>query len=545
MFLSTLIRRFRTRDDGVALAAVIGMMAVGLILTAVISTTVVSSVSFTSLTRAGVQSQSGAEAGIAAARAGLVAGDCAANGGVYENLPGEEPEFEATIWLQSAGGWTRGCPTNTSTEVRILSTGFATTGGVANAEGRDEAQLEAVLSSVTGTGGIFPSGPAIYAYNASGFGGSGTLLAVDGTSPSVLVKQGNVSCSGASGGDADWVIDNGNLSISGSCSIRGNAWASGSATLSGGVRVDDNLVANGITISGSSVVGGNAWSTSGITLSGGGTTIGGNATANALTMNSSTRISGNAWILTNTYMTWGSQINGRLTTQSRTGPSGSVGSLTLVPSGPGPSPYLTPPRPFVPDWVDYQFETALWPGFTIVSPTGNCNYSTFNSALATIGSGQGIIDARGCNNGEFNPGSWQKLNLQNDLAVIANRFNLGGSAGFTAGSDARLWLITPDVVDNGLPTCPSGASFNIGGSFTFSTPISTLIYTPCDANIASGLRIKGQLFAGEASVGGAAQISYDPIGIPGVDLSTGEESAGGTAESDRQVLWIRSVGDGG
>lgn len=545
MFLTKLVRRARSDDDGVALAAVIGMMAVGLILTAVISTTVVSSVGFTSLTRAGVQSQAGAEAGIAAARAGLVQGTCVVNGGVYENVPTEEPAFEATIWLESAGGWTRGCPTNTSTQVRILSTGFATAGGIGQSGARDEAQLEAVLGSVTGTGGLFPSGPAIYAYNASGFGGSGTLLAVDGSSPSVLVKQGDVSCSGASGGDADWVIDNGNLNISGSCDIAGNAWASGSATMSGGVRISGNLVSNGITVSGSSVIGGNAWSTNGITLSGGGTTIGGNATTNALTMNSSTRISGNAWVYTNTFMTWGSQINGRLTTQSRTGPSGTVGALTLVPTGPGPSPYLTPPRPFVPDWVDYQFDPALWPGFTIATLSGSCNYSTFNTAVASFGGNPGVIDARGCNNGEFDLGSWQKLALQNDLAVIANRFNLRGSAGFSATSDVRLWLITPDVVNDKLPTCPSGASFSIGGSFSFSTPISTLIYTPCDANIASGLRIKGQLFAGEVSVGGAAQISYDPIGIPGVNLSTGEESGGGTSESDRQVLWIRSVADGG
>ncbi|UYN83282.1 MAG: hypothetical protein KIT89_11355 [Microcella sp.] len=541
MFLTNLVRRVRSDDHGVALASVIGMMAVGLILTAVISTTVVSSVSFTSLTRAGVQSQAGAEAGVAAARAGLVAGTCVVNGGVYENVPGEEPVFEATIWLETPSGWTRGCPTNTSTQVRILSTGFASETGAGQSSARDEAQLEAVLGSVTGTGGIFPSGPAIYAYSASGFGGSGTLLAVDGSSPSVLVKQGNVTCSGASGGDADWVVDNGNLTISGSCHIAGNAWASGFTTMSGGVRVNGNLVSNGIDVSGSSVVQGNAWSTTGITLSGGGTTIGGNASANALTMNSSTRIGGNAWVATNTYMTWGSQIGGRLTTQSRTGPSGTVGSLSLIPAGPGPSPYLTPPRPFVPDWVDYRFDPDLWPGFTVVTLSGACNYGTFNTALATIGSSQGVIDARGCTNGEFNPGSWQKLNLVNDVAIIANRFTMNGSAGFTATNDVRLWLITPDTVIDGLPTCPSGASFTIGGSFTFSTPISTLIYTPCDANIASGLRIKGQLFAGEVSVGGAAQISYDPIGIPGVNLSTGEQSAGGTSESDRQVLWIRSV----
>ena len=292
-----------------------------------------------------------------------------------------------------------------------------------------------------------PSGPAIYAYNSSGFSGSGTLLAVDGSSPSVLIKQGDVTCSGASAGEADWVVDNGSLTISGSCNIAGNAWVSDDARLSGGVRVGGNLIARSIEVSGSSVVGRNAWSETTTTLSGGGTRIGGNSTAQRLIMNSSTTISGNAWTLTDTYMTWGSSIAGNLTTQTRTGPSGSTGSVTVVPGGPGPSPYLTPPRPFVPDWVDYDFDASEWEGFTLATISGNCRYADYTTAISAIGDRPGIIDARGCTNG-VNPSSYQKVALRDDLAIIANRFNLGGSAGFSASDSARLWLITPDTVDD-------------------------------------------------------------------------------------------------
>ena len=54
MFLTFALRRLRQDDRGAALAAVIGLMATGLILTAVIGGTVVSAMGFTTSTRAGV-----------------------------------------------------------------------------------------------------------------------------------------------------------------------------------------------------------------------------------------------------------------------------------------------------------------------------------------------------------------------------------------------------------------------------------------------------------------------------------------------------------
>jgi hypothetical protein len=548
MLLTTIKKRLGG-DEGIALAAVLGMMTLSLLTAAVVVSAVTTSTAFTSTSRAGVQSQAAAEAGIAAARAGLIDGNCASKGGVYENAAGATPEYFATVWIPSGSSWIRACPVGTAYEVRILSTGYAAAEGVAGVSARDETHLEAILSTVVTPAEIVASGPAVYAYRSDGFGGSGTLVSVNNSSPSVLVKQGDVSCSGSSNGPADWVIDNGSLTISGSCNIKGNAWASNSATLSGGVTVQGNLIANTISASGSSIIGGSAWSTTSITLSGGGTYIGANATAASLTMNSSTTVKGSAWVYGNTYMDWGSVINGKLTTKTRSGPSGTVGSLKVYgATTPPASPYLTPARPFVPDWVDFAYDTNDWPGFTFVTLAGNCSAASYAAAFTTIGTNQGLIDARACNAqggqpaGTVSLGGSTVYTLKNDVAIVGYNFDLDGSAGFTATAARRLWLIIPDSVANHVPDCPtSGAEFGIGGNFTFANPISTMIYTPCPADIASGIIIRGQLFAGYAEIGGSAQLGYIPIGLPGYNLSTGEDTNVAATEAQRTLVSLRNV----
>ena len=83
MFLSRIARlahaaRNAGRDEsGVALAAVIAFMAAGVLLSAVVASTVVTGQQVSQSTRAGVQSQAAAEAGIAVARASLMRGQCA------------------------------------------------------------------------------------------------------------------------------------------------------------------------------------------------------------------------------------------------------------------------------------------------------------------------------------------------------------------------------------------------------------------------------------------------------------------------------------
>src|SRR5690606_16583577 len=96
--------------------------------------------------------------------------------------------------------------------------------------------------------------------------------------------------------------------------------------------------------------------------------------------------------------------------------------------------------------------------FTVVPIGGNCTVLNLYNALIEIGTAPGVIDARGCTNGvvltggsdEYNgppqSTSHNGLTFRNDLAIIADKFNLSGGARFTgAGSGSRLWLINPDT----------------------------------------------------------------------------------------------------
>lgn len=528
----------RRDDKGVALVGVIGLMAVGVIITAVVSTATISALSYSSLTRSGVQSQAAAEAGIADARAGLIDGTCVTNGGVYNATAEGGPNYFATVWLPSGTDWVRGCPTGTSTTVRILSSGYS------NPAGDDAAHLEAVLSDVESSGGVIPSGPALYAYNSDGFTGGGTIVSLNGEIAEIMIREGDISCTGGADGTANLVINNGDLNVGGGCQIRGNVWVEGDARLSGGGEIGGNLVADAVDMT--TWVGGNLWADGPLSVRNG-RGIGGNATADSLTISSST-ISGNAWIYGNTHFGWSGRVAGNLTTKSRTNQgngAGTVGSQTIVPGGPGPSPFLQPPTPFVPDWVDYDFDAADWPGFTVVSPTGTCSYTTWVNALATIGERPGVIDARGCRNAEFTMGGSDTLTMRDDLVVVAEDFQLSGGSRFAASTSVNLWLIVPDYIVNSEPDCPRGAGFAINGGMSLDAPILTMIYTPCRLNLSSSTHIRGQVYGGEVRITGGATVSYAAVGIPGADLSTGElvDSTAGT-ERDRAILWIRGIGEG-
>jgi cytoskeletal protein CcmA (bactofilin family) len=551
--LLTRLRRRAEDDRGAAMAAVIGMLAMSLIVSTVVVGTVVTTTGYTTSTRASVQAQAAAEAGIAAARAGLIAGTCSARAGKYQNAAGVSPTYTATIWVASGTTWVRSCPSGTGTKVRILSSGYAQAEGV-GAEGGDVKHIEAILSAVTTTTGVTASGPAIYAYRSDSFTGSGTLASVNGSRPSVYIKKGNVECSGSSSGPADWVVDDGNLTASGSCNIGGNAWASKLLALSGNVEITGYGVGQAISIAGSSRIGGSAWSTTSITIEGSAKIVG-NATGASLTLNGSAGIDGDAWIYGNAYLDSSTKIKGKLTAKTRNGSGGSVGSQQLYnPSTPPTSPYVTPTKPVVPNWVDYAYKAADWPGYTVVALSGSCSTTSYTNALTTIGTNPGVIDARACSasgkaiQGTFELGGNTKIAINNNLVILANGFEMKGSAGFTSTASAKLWLITPDVTANSSPDCPviNGKTgvFDISGSFGFQSTISTMIYTPCAAAIGSSTTIRGQIWGGFVSVGGSALIGYVPIGLPGVNLSTGTTTTTTTSESSRVVESIRNVTQG-
>lgn len=533
--LSALLNASKARafdDRGSAMASVIGLLAVSMVITTVIVAATVQSYLYTADARASVQSQAAADAGIDATFATLKNGTCS-NLGVHS--PSTGPAYAADVFYQltASGPWIPGCPTPgvAAIKVKVVSTGTA-----AN-DADDNAEAEAVYAWTAPRATGFTGGPAVYAYDAAGFGGSGRLISATGNAD-VMVKTGDVSCTGASTGADDLVVDGGKLTISGSCSVAGNVWASKALLVEGGTSVGGNAVAASITVPGSSWIGGSAWATGDVRIEGA-ATIGGDVTAQNLTLTGSAKAKRNAWVYNATTMDWSTNIAKNLTTKTFTGnnPSGNVsGTRTLVAKGPGPSAYPTPIKPTVPDWVDYDYKLADWVGYTEQVISGaTCGVSQLNTAVANVAGRPVVIDARTCTNG-ISLGGVDKVSLGANTVIIAKKYDFGGSAGFTAGSDLKLWLITPDTVANKKPDCPAGANFAIGGAFTIPSRVSTMYYSPCLISLASGLNVTGQIFAGQAAINGAATLHYVPVGLPGVDLDTGSPAGGGSSPSG-------SVGD--
>jgi len=586
------------------MAAVIGLLAVSLLATSLVATSVVQATEYTSLTRAGVQSQAAAEAGIAAARAGLLQGTCAAAGNRYASPVGEAPRYLATVWVPSGSSWMRGCPPGTATQVRILSTGYADDEGVAGVSGADVAHLEAVLSASSVPTEITATGPAIYAYNSQGFGGGGRLLTVPGSDASIMIKEGDVECTGGASGQADSVVNNGNLRVAAGCNITGNAYVSGRVTLPGGPSIGKNVVANAVTITGGSEIGGNVWVNQDVTLdggphirgnvtaatvnfsngtihgnvqatghinfNGGGPEIKGNVTAASLSASSSGVVRGNGWINGPVTVNWTTKFHKALNVRSLAMPGGMAPNAdswrynrrdffpaqdpTIVPGGLTASPYTTnsarPATPFVPDWINLAYDPADWTGFavaTVSNPNGSCSYAQVKAAVDGFSGQNGIVNAMGCRDG-ISIGSDHKVTLTSDIAIFAKAYDLGGGGGFGAGQVRRLWLLTPDLTaETGipLPSCETGEnSFKVTGGFTFASTLRVMMYTPCKIALGSSTTFTGQVFSGKAGIDGGAQITYTAVGLPGYNLDTGVRNSVTSTEADRTIVSFRNVESG-
>ncbi|MDY7541560.1 MULTISPECIES: hypothetical protein [unclassified Cryobacterium] len=546
-----------SNDEGVALIAVVSLTAACALLLALMAASAIYGFGTTSASRADVQSQSAAQAGVAAASVGMnmVSGSntCSAVGGVYSNAAGTTPVFSAKIYKPNGtGGWDLGCPVDNTTQVRIVSQGAAADKGVQGRTAYDSASVETILGPSAGASSVGGTGPAVYSNSSSGFGASGTLVSIAGSSPSVMVASGDVACSGASSGAKDLVVATGSVTLSGSCSITGSVWSAGSAAISGGVVVGGNLVANGVSIN-SGTVGGGVWSASGLSLSGGSSYINGNSTSQSLTFNSGGKISGSAWVYGTATRDWGSAITGGLTAKSIVNPTrGSVGSQTTIAAGPGASPYATPVMPTVPTWIDFKYDATAWPAWPVRVVSGaTCNTAAITTALAGI-TGPAVLDGRGCTNGIVINGS-DIVSFPADLAVFAKKISVTASGGFksTAAAGGRLWLITEDTTMDGTPTntmCPSNSLANqsiyLDGNPQF-TSLAVMIYTPCRLVVSSGVTFNGQMYVGQAQLDGGATVGFVPVGLPGYNMTTGSGTTGATSTLNRQVVSTRNIQTGG
>jgi hypothetical protein len=509
-----------TRDEqsGVALAAVIGVMAVALLVMTLVTTSIVSGVGHTSATRAGVQSQAAAEAGIAAAREVVDGNKC-----TTATIAGTTPKYSVAIsWSAVAPPatpttWTSSCPPTSAAQIRYVSTGTAASGGVAGQTAQNTSSIESIYGGKSVTNTDTGTNAAIYSWGSTVSGASGisggvgllNTLAVGGPKATIQVKNGNAACSGLNlNASADWVIQNGSFADNGLCAtINGSIWASGSVSVTG-------LLGLGLA------------------------SISGSVTAGSLTMSGLSNIGGGAWIKGSASLTpLLSSVTGGSTSPS------------LKSNQSGPSPYG---NPTVPNWYDYSFPvnsgptSPQWPGFTVVtlggSTTPPCSAAGINAALGNLSAGPIVVNAQNCTNGNLLSGVTLGA-LQNDVALILSssvNVDVGGLS-LQLGSH-KIWIIQTDNKPDGMPTCPGGSLTRSGINLVFP---NMMIYTPCTYTETGLLGVNtytGQIYAGQVNLGGLARImNYEPIGLPGVDLSTGTS----TATGGRSLISTRNVQSGG
>lgn len=524
--LRTLRLRAAVRDDeGVALAAVVGLMAVMLMISTAVLAATLNATAFSTSTRADVQSQAAADAGVDAAFASIKAGAyvCAVSSTT-------SPVYSASIAYKNSSGSALTCATTVSgTPATAVVTSIGSAAAALRATDGNTATVVAnvTLTTSTSTSTSGASGPAVYGYAQApgGIGNSGTVRPYNGSVPDVVIKTGDASCSGAAAAYvSNLVVAAGKLDLTNSCQVGGNAYSSGALTLSGSATVGGTATGSSVRLDGSSSVGGNV-DTAGALVMTGSSRVGATATntvnAGSANITSTGGVAGSMWIKGNTTLSQ-TRVGKNLTTRSLSNTGSTIGGTTTTtdPNTPGASPYASPTVPAAPAWIDYAYTPSTWPGYTLYTmPAGACGITPLRAALTAIGARDGIIDARQCTT-SVDPAA-NVLTLGGNLAIIANSFNLGLSGSFTAPSAVKLWLVTPDTSTDGVPTCQSGSSFAIGGSFQFSSTISALFYTPCTFALASSNIVYGQVWAGKAALTGSGTLYFAPTSLPGYDMSTG------------------------
>jgi hypothetical protein len=556
MLLTTISRRLRNDDRGAALAAVIGLMSTGLLLTALVAGIVVTAMGWTTSTRAGVQSQASAEAGIAAARAGLIDGTChlqtaLSNGApAYRSVAGETPEYVASVWRAAAsGGWEPGCPVSLATQVRILSTGYAESTGVNGNTSRDETSLEAILSAAITPGQIIATGPAVYSYNAGSFGNGGQLVSLDGSTPDVIVKNGDVTCDNGFTATANLVVNGGDLGIDNGCDISGNVWASGRIDFVNSGEVGGYAVGNGITMANSSRVA-KVWSTSYFTTSGN-IVVSSGVKAYSMSLGGGT-LGGSSYVYGTTNVTnaGATTLSGTVVTQAKGSiPNWWGGNAKITVTNPITSPTFAsdvPISPVVPNWVDFgaqaaHFTADTWSGFSVYTMGTSCGPANISAAVASFGTQSGVIDGRNCT-GPLYVNQNNSITLYSDVAIIADQILFDNQGTLSSAQSRRVWLINPDYVADASPTC-TDQSLDINNNAQF-TNLNVMLYSPCTVSAVAGIAIKGQIFSGTTEMTNNSTLAYAAIGLPTFDLNYGTETQVTATEAQRNLASLRNVAVG-
>lgn len=524
MFLRRIDRRRPSRksnEQGSAILGVLGVMAVTIVIAVTTTTASLHAVGLTSSTRAGVEAEAAAEAGIDYAASRLATSVCQP-----QYTSSTAPIFLVMVSYSNLAtspgttdtSWVTGCPTSTSAQrLKLVSTGTASTLGVAGNTTGNHRKVEAIYPYTPSPPAytITPSGPATYSYSQQDSTINNLTITQAGTvRPSLVYLSGSATCTSGTQITGDVVLGGGGLGITSGCTINGDLSTSGVVSIQSG-EVTGNVNASGVqsgvsvSLSPSAVVDGSIYGAGPVSADGKvGSNVVAGPTAGTSTFSNQSSVGGSV-VSAGTVSAATGSVKGTIT-QNKTG-------------------IVTPTVPFAPQWIDYPYSASDWAAsngtpYSVTTMT-TCTSSALATGLATLAGSTTpkILDTRVC--GPVTDFTGYNMTLTSDSVILANGFNFkSNDIQASSAPDKRLWIIIPDTVADRQPTCPTGSSANIGNSVVIGPHVAAMIYSPC-AISNGGDTWTGQMYSSSIGTNTNFVLNYLQIGLPTVNLSTGQYSA--------------------
>ncbi|WP_430866790.1 hypothetical protein [Demequina aurantiaca] len=493
-----------------ALVMVIGLMMVMTVLITVIVSSTVFGLNFTSQTRASVQSNAAAEAGIDAVAVKINNDKCSelVDGSGNFSQTASVPAFEGQVLRQAtaASGFTPGCPVASDHAYKIVSTGFAQLTGGGGYNRGDEQVLEAQW--------VRPTPPPSFDEAIRGdtliYFHSDTIVETIHTDGDIYTKGSMTCASGMQiGGN---VIAEGDITWTNSdCIVKGDVYAGGDIVYPVSPysvpSVEGNIVALGSIKSGAKQ-----------------TKFG--YLNNSQYINASGTIQAGGQI--HAYCSYPGRAN-------NTNWTNFAGSGSACPVGTGTRVKMNVPGLSIPPGSDFEplaLTSEPWASWT----NKNWNDSSYggNAVGSSCGSHSGggtmnittntRIDTTSTCSGGVILGDWGglTLNLSADLVVYANSFKVNGKVTINSvdGGDHSVYFVNPSASATSV-TCPAESSVGTlstkitmsSGPWNQSSKIAVMFYTPGKiANNFYDFNMSGQLYGCAVDTGPKITVHYKKAG---------------------------------
>lgn len=514
--MRALRRRLRGGDEGFALATVLAITLICAIAVTVMLTATMRSIASTTSTRASVQAEATAQAGIDTVRAQLDSGACSA--GTVTGTGWTVTIHPSTTSSASASDAV-GCPSSGAQSVFLVSTGTASSTGIGSAAG-DTRTVQSLLTKPSST----PK------FNKAAFGKNGVNLST------------NLKLLDATSAKSADVFTEGTFTCASNMTIQGSVYAKAGATFSsapcqveGNVLTEGNFTcAAGTVIGGDLYVGGNADFTSaacdirGIVHVGGNVSMpnGGTKLGTSLTVKGQFSISGLP-ATSVTAITVGGRVNSgtgywydelRKAWGSRLAENATVAVPTKYPTDEADTfPVLRADDPLITTgFTSRSWSSTVLDAMTSGSKPSGCSLewggNRYTAPIKITTNTR--MDARTeCASGiTMGMGLWFELSA--DLVIIADSIQQNGDIKITSGDGKKhsLYLISPWAASaTTCSTSGSGISFT-SGTWNQDPVTSVLLYSAKPLSIVTTPTLYGQAYGCTLSLSTSTVLNYSPVG---------------------------------